>query len=255
MREPRRRRRNDEEYGGRGLPLFPVVLVVILAGLLLGGALAHFLGGSKGARQAAPTKIAVLPSTAATPAPILTTPPAVTPAPKQSPTPTPLPTGSPSAHPSPAKAPTPFHRTVAAAPHKPSPKPSPTPRPHISYVAKAPAPSATSKSIAAAPGPASSSVGVAGDDRAAALVRSYLEALARGDRATATSYLAHGLPNESFMNADSHIESIRSANVGAQQYRVTADVQTGSGEYYVTFTVEQGPAGLQITDHYAIKPQ
>jgi hypothetical protein len=95
----------------------------------------------------------------------------------------------------------------------------------------------------------------AADDRAASLVRSYLGALAGGDKARAASYLAHGTPTETFMNSNSHIESIRSANVGAQQYQVTADVQTASGEYYVTFTVEQGPTGLLITDHYAIKPQ
>lgn len=57
------------------------------------------------------------------------------------------------------------------------------------------------------------------------------------------------------MNSGSRIESIRAASVGAEQYKVTADVQTGSGEYFVTFTLESGPAGLQITDHYAIKPQ
>jgi hypothetical protein len=95
---------------------------------------------------------------------------------------------------------------------------------------------------------------VAGD-RATSLVRSYLGALASGDKTRAASYLAHGTPTETFMTSDSHIESVRSANVGAQQYQVTADVQTTSGEYYVTFTVEQGPTGLQITDHYSIKPQ
>jgi hypothetical protein len=85
-------------------------------------------------------------------------------------------------------------------------------------------------------------------------VRSYLGALARGDRATATSYLAHGVPNEGFMNAGSHIEAIRSASSGTQ-YTVTADVQTSTGEYYITFTLAPGPGGLQITDHYSIKPQ
>jgi len=40
-----------------------------------------------------------------------------------------------------------------------------------------------------------------------------------------------------------------------QQYKVTADVQATSGEYYVTFTVEETPGGLQITDHYAIQPR
>jgi hypothetical protein len=94
-----------------------------------------------------------------------------------------------------------------------------------------------------------------GDTQAAAVVRSYLNALARGDRATATSYLAHGTPTETFMSSGAHIASIRSATAGAQQYTVTADVQTSTGEYYTTFTVIQGPIGLQITDHYTIKPQ
>jgi hypothetical protein len=57
------------------------------------------------------------------------------------------------------------------------------------------------------------------------------------------------------MNGSAKIESIRSENAGAQAYRVTADVLTTSGEYYETFTVEDGPSGLQITEHYAIKPQ
>jgi hypothetical protein len=63
------------------------------------------------------------------------------------------------------------------------------------------------------------------------------------------------MPSESFIGASSRIESIRSASLGGDQYKVTADVHTGSGEYFVTFTLEQGPGGLQITDHYAIKPQ
>ena len=43
--------------------------------------------------------------------------------------------------------------------------------------------------------------------------------------------------------------------MGRKQYRVTADVETSSGEYYVTFTVEGVRSGYEITDHYAIKPQ
>jgi hypothetical protein len=90
---------------------------------------------------------------------------------------------------------------------------------------------------------------------AAAIVRSYLGAIARGDRATATSYLAHGLPSETFVDASSRIESVRSSRLSKQQYKVTADVQTSTGEYFITFTVEPGPGGLQITDHYSIKTQ
>lgn len=94
----------------------------------------------------------------------------------------------------------------------------------------------------------------AGPDQAATIVRSYLGALARGDRATATSYLAHGLPSEGFMDANSRILSVRSES-SASPYKVSADVQTSTGEYYITFTLQQGTGGLQIIDHYAIKPQ
>lgn len=57
------------------------------------------------------------------------------------------------------------------------------------------------------------------------------------------------------MDSSARIESVRSANLGNQQYKVTADVQTTGGEYYITFTVGPGPNGLQITDHYSIKTQ
>jgi hypothetical protein len=106
---------------------------------------------------------------------------------------------------------------------------------------------------AASPSPAA--VALTGGDQAAGVVRSYLGALARGDRAAASAYLAHGSPSENFMDSSAHIESIRSASNGSQSYTVTADVQTTSGEYYITFTVQPGPGGLQITDHYSIKPQ
>jgi hypothetical protein len=57
------------------------------------------------------------------------------------------------------------------------------------------------------------------------------------------------------MNGESQIESIRSAPLSGSQYRVTADVKASSGEYFETFTVAPGPGGLQIVDHYWIKPQ
>jgi hypothetical protein len=114
-------------------------------------------------------------------------------------------------------------------------------------------PSAAAPEVASAASPASNYV-PAGPDQAATIVRSYLGALARGDRATATSYLAHGLPSEGFMDANSRIVSVRSES-SASPYKVSADVQTSTGEYYITFTLQQGTGGLQITDHYAIKPQ
>ena len=94
-----------------------------------------------------------------------------------------------------------------------------------------------------------------GSDQAASIVRSYLGAIARGDQATATTYLSHGLPNESFIDSSAHILSVRSESKGSQTYRVTADVTTSKGEYYITFTVAPGTGGLQITDHFSIKTQ
>ena len=91
-----------------------------------------------------------------------------------------------------------------------------------------------------------------GVNQAAGVVRSYLGALARGDRATATTYLASGLPGETFMSQDARIVSVHSVQTGAQ-YHVTADVRALTVEYYVTFTLQPGTGGLQIIDHYSIK--
>jgi hypothetical protein len=248
----RRRRRPDDDSRG-GLPLFPLVLVVILAGLLLGGVLAHFFGGPKAEPLPKQTAIAALPSPPATPEATPTAPPKVSPRPSPSMTPTPLPTSSSTP------------KAVVAAVRATSPKPKPLASLQSSNPPTTPAPMRTQAPVPKASSPAPKSVVAAvsethapassNDDRAAALVRSYLEALARGDRAAASSYLSGGSPNETFMTPEARIESIRSSNVGPQQYRVTADVQTAGGEYYITFTVEQNPAGLAITDHFSIKTQ
>ena len=114
---------------------------------------------------------------------------------------------------------------------------------------------ATSRPIAVAtPIPAAAPKAPAADP-AASVVRSYLNALAHGDRATASTYLAGGSASETFMSGEAQIESIRSTPQGNSSYLVTADVKSGGDEYYATFTVAPGPGGLQITDHYWIKPQ
>ncbi len=246
------------------MPLFPLVLVVILAGLLLGGVFAHFFGSPR-APSSAPTAIAALASPTPTPVPIFTASPTAAPASTPSARAKPLPSTAPKATRRPAKtpakiltpAPTTSTPTETPTPTKtPAPTKTPTPTKTSTVLGVVTSASPISRSSSAPPA-ASVTVSPLGSaqGRASAVVRSYLQALSHGDRATAATYLAHGLPSETFMNPDAHIESIRSANIGAQQYRVTADVQTTSGEYYVTFTVENGPLGLQITDHYAIKPQ
>jgi hypothetical protein len=56
------------------------------------------------------------------------------------------------------------------------------------------------------------------------------------------------------MDSSARIISVRPMTVGSQ-YKVTADVQTSTGEYYITFKLEPGPGGLQIIDHYSIRTQ
>ncbi|MBV9233800.1 MAG: hypothetical protein JO030_07145 [Candidatus Eremiobacteraeota bacterium] len=253
MREPPRRRRGDGEPSEGGLPLFPLVLVVILAGLLLGGALAHFFGGSNRSPSPA-TRIAIAPATTQpTIEPSNAIPATRTPAPVRT-RPAATPRGTPTAEPTAAATPT-TAETAAVTPKATRRIAAASATPALvarATVAPAPIrPTAAPSHLAVAAGPtnAPSSSDPAG------VVRAYLGALARGDRQTASGYLAHGTPTESFMTPGARIATIRSSSIGAQQYRVTADVQTGSGEYYVTFTVGAGPGGLQITDHYAIKPQ
>jgi hypothetical protein len=84
-------------------------------------------------------------------------------------------------------------------------------------------------------------------------VREYLGALGRGDRASAQALLAKGSPGETFVDANAHVESVRSESTGSGTYKVYADVHSTAGEYYITFSLQPGAGGLQIFDHYAIK--
>lgn len=85
-------------------------------------------------------------------------------------------------------------------------------------------------------------------------MRGYLSALARGDESSAASYLSAGLPTEKFMSPDAKVTSVTSTKNGDGSFKVSADIQTPTGEYFETFTVQTGSNGLQITDHTAIKP-
>ena len=256
---PRRRRSDDDSDRGGGLPLFPLVLIVIFAGLLLGGVLAHFFGGSANGPKATPAPVAVLPSAIPTAAPPPVRPiasPRATSAAAASPTPaaTPRASASPAATPSSSAAPS--APSSARPAHTAPPKPSPTPTLKVTLATPAkivftPKPAASpAKAANATPAPNYVS---AAPDQAAGIVRSYLGALARGDRATATSYLASGLPGEVFMDSNARVVSVHSTGESASQYKVAADVLTSTGEYYLTFVLVSGPGGLQITDHYAIK--
>ncbi|HEV3090149.1 MAG TPA: hypothetical protein VGX91_01765 [Candidatus Cybelea sp.] len=242
---------------------------MILAGLLLGGALAHFFGGANGTPKAAPSELTLQtmpspsppgigpsPSSEPTAAPSPTLRP--TPSPKTSPSPSPLP--SPSALASPSTKPA-VAVKVTPSLLPPTPVPAPKATPLVSERTAAPllpptpepSPKPTPKPVPATAAPARVP---AAQEHATSIVRSYLEALARGDRATARSYMASGeTPSEDFMNPGSQIASMRSQDAGDGRYKVTVDVRNGSDEYYDTFELEPGPAGLQITGSFAIKPQ
>jgi hypothetical protein len=234
------------------LPLFPLILVVIFAGLMLGGMLAHFFGGRSSTVARTPSQPAFTMAPAASVSPIASVSPSATV------TPTARPSSSPSPKPTPSLSPPTVRPSATPKAVAVKPLPAATAR-AVVYIT--PAPSRTSAVSATAPAMVAAAVTAApnyvapGNDQAAQIVRSYLGSLARGDRATATTYLAHGLPSEGFMDASSRILSIRPEGSASQQYKVTADVQTSTGEYYITFTLQPGPGGLQITDHYSIKTQ
>jgi len=88
-------------------------------------------------------------------------------------------------------------------------------------------------------------------DHAAAIVRAYIAAVSRGEESTAAGYLAHGLPNESFLTSSSKITDVQTSPNGSGSFVVTASISTATGSYYETFTVVAGPYGMQITDHSA----
>jgi len=268
LKEPTRRRRSDDDAPrGGGLPLFPLVLVVILAGLLLGGALAHFFGGTKTVSRASQTAVAALPSPAQTSQPPLASPsatgkaaalaspsaapPTITPSPRPAAAQTPRRVAARVVTEATSQARQPTNSIATDAPERQTATslavatshPAATPRP-AAAVRQAPT---------TAPAAPSQPVTVAAENPPVSVVRSYLQALQRGDRATATTYLADGLPTETFVNSQAHIVSIASSSLSAHQYQVNADVQTPTGEYFLTFTVQQDSSGLRITDHSYVK--
>lgn len=244
---PRRRRLEPDEPPG-GFPIFPLILIVIFAGLLLGGLIAHF--SQKNDRNVATASPLPAITPIATGASATVTPPAsATSEPSGSASPSATPSSKPSA-------------TASASPSasvKPTPTQAPPARSPVIFITPAPTPKAkpvepaeaTASTLATsdAEGPNISS------NDAGGVVRGYLSALVRGDESSAASYLASGLPTESFMSGAAKVVSVNSTKNGDGSFKVSADISTPSGEYFETFTVQSGANGLQITDHTAIKPQ
>ncbi|MGZ3503984.1 MAG: hypothetical protein ACXVAW_05415 [Vulcanimicrobiaceae bacterium] len=257
MNEPPRRRRSSgytpgERNRGGGFPLWPLLIVIVVLGFFIGGVLARFLGSPKIAMNQKTVQPTPLPTVQ------FTQPPSPTPSPE--PTEPPLPSARPtvSALPSIAKAP----KAVAVAPTPtvaPAPTQSPTPRatPEPTPAATPTPPPRRTEPIARKPEPttppatAPPAPRAAPTDASGSVVRSYINALANGNRTGAQQYLASGsVDQDSFIDGSAEISNLRESRNSDGSSKVDVDLNTASGKYLITFTVSSG----RITDHTATKP-
>jgi hypothetical protein len=266
---PRRRRLDPEPpKRGGGMPIVPLVILVILAGLLLGGLLTKLFGNTGAAHAPSPApSFTPLPQESASAAAAPTDTPSPTPAPspkhKASPKPAASHAASPAASASPAPSPSASPSATPSAKPAEKPAPSPTPKktpqrtpPPVIILTPSATPTPRPVTPAPSPTPAATATpvlitGASTREHAAAIVRAYINALAHGEPATATGYLANGIPTESFLNPN---VAVSITNLGAEpngdgSYEITAQIQTSKGNYLETFTVKPGPYGLQITSH------
>jgi len=259
---PRRRRLDPEPPKRGGIPIVPLMVLVILGGLLLGGLLTKFFGtGGAQAPTPAPS-FTPLPGVSATFAPTFSPTPEATrthlpkPSPSRAPTATPIP--SVTLLPGTTPAPTPkatsraVHPTVHVTPHS---------TPAIIILTPTPAAAAAAVAATATPpplvvAPTATPVLITGTnstEHAAAIVRAYIASLARGDSSTAAGYLASGLPTESFINPNVsvNVTDLRASRSGDGSFVVTTQIVTSKGTYLASFTLRMGAYGMQITDHSA----
>ncbi len=257
---PRRRRLEPEPPKRGGIPIIPLMVLVILGGLLLGGLLTKFFGtGGAQAPTPAPT-FTPLPGVSATFAPTFSPVPPPTPSPHTSPSRSHAPTATPlpSATLLPGTTPAATAKAVVVASH-PTPHSTPaivilTPTPIPARAPTLPPATATPPPVVAAP--TSTPVLITGSnsaEHASAIVRAYVASLARGDSSTAAGYLASGLPTESFINPNVsvNVADLRTTRNNDGSYAVTAQIVTSKGTYFASFTLRAGAYGMQITEHSA----
>ena len=77
-------------------------------------------------------------------------------------------------------------------------------------------------------------------------VRSYIEALRSGDPQQAASYLGNGAPDESFIDSNTHIVSMRTAREADGSFVVAVTMQATRGTYLETFDVASAADGGKI---------
>jgi hypothetical protein len=137
--------------------------------------------------------------------------------------------------------------TRTPAPASPTPRPAPTRLP-------TPAPSAvsTSASTSAPATPAAVNTGF-GIDIAQAIVRRYLDAISRGDDATARALLGASpndatvpLPELSFVNSSAKIGPLTGRRTGDSSAAIQVQVTNGQDKYSIVYEVAQTPKGTLI---------
>ncbi|MGD0967101.1 MAG: hypothetical protein ABR949_02340 [Candidatus Aquilonibacter sp.] len=251
---PRRRRLDPEPPKRGGIPIVPLMVLVILGGLLLGGLLTKFFGtGGAQAPTPAPS-FTPLPGVSATFAPTFSPTPqqSISPRPSHSPSHAPTATPMPSVTLLPSTTPAPTAKAAVA-------QPTPHKTPGIIILTPTPAPAAPAATATAPPlvvTPTATPVLITGansTEHAAAIVRAYIASLARGDSATAAGYLANGLPTESFINPNVsvNVADLRASRNGDGTVAVATQIVTSKGTYLASFTLRMGAYGMQITDHSA----
>ncbi|MDQ2662761.1 MAG: hypothetical protein M3Y18_01855 [Candidatus Eremiobacteraeota bacterium] len=226
------------------------IIVVILVGLFIGAALAHFLGGGGKTRTFATNATVTV-----TPVPtVLSTD---TPAPTDNPAPTDTPatasTRGPRANastkPSPRAAAT--SAPTSAPAHATAPPATPTPRPtHSPAAVVFTAPPHTPKPAIVTHAPVSATPVPDRGSSAAAVVRAYVNALSEGQPGAASAYLASGSPDQdSYIDASARLSAVSTVRNADGSYRVQGNLETGTGAYAMTFTVRGG----KIIDHVGVK--
>lgn len=259
---PRRRRLDPEPPKRGGIPIVPLMVLVILGGLLLGGLLTKFFGTS-GAQAPTPApSFTPLPGVSATFAPTFSPTPETThtPRPKTSPSRAPTATPMSSVTLLPGTTPAPTPKAASRAVH---PTVHVTPRSTPAIIILTPTPAAAASMVAATATPPPLVVaptatpvlitGTNSTEHAAAIVRAYIASLARGDSSTAAGYLASGLPTESFINPNVsvNVTDLRASRSGNGGFAVTTEIVTSKGTYLASFTLRMGAYGMQITEHSA----
>ncbi|HXF33666.1 MAG TPA: hypothetical protein VN603_03775 [Candidatus Acidoferrales bacterium] len=246
MRSSRHRR--EPSRGSSNLRTVLLGIVVIVAGLGIGmlSAVVMHRGANNASLPAAPR---VTPLAAPTAAPVASPLATLRARPTPSPTPvsTPSPTAEPSASPSPSASPT------ARATARPTPLRTPTAVPTKAATASATALATPALTPTRAPVPAAISTGF-DVDIAQAVVRRYLDAIARGDNATARALLGASpsdatvpLPELAFVNTNSKIGSLAGRRTGDSSAAISVQITDGAQRYSIIYEVVQGPKGTLIS--------